>query len=570
MSKMRGAPAKPPAAGRGVDMRVGSTLEVPTAPMPTPRVDESPGVDWANWHNTPSVGGRVARQLTPWNQWQQRPAGMQPAWWVGIPGIQALRRIVRDAEGRGERVRGFGGGWSLNNVAFTDQNLINTTQLSDGLWFVDMQTETRKDWMLAPGAQVDARRLVLAQAGTRISTVHGWLEPHGLSLPTCGASNGQTIIGAISTGTHGSAHSVGAMQDYVAGLHVIGPGGQPYWIERASRPIVSDALCQALGAIPRRDDALFDAAVVGFGCFGLVHAVLLEVAPIYLLERFTYQRDFDDVVRDALPFPLESWSAIAPRLGLPSTDVPFHFEIVLNPYRLGAGEKGAFIRVFYQRAVDPTGPLPRARVPEGQTLNSRELVGLVGVAADIVPGLIGTALQGQLVNAIQPMKAGTREGVLGTCSQQFGDSEHTGRGTSMEIGVPRAQAAKAVELLRGVTRDNPFGAPIALRYVKASRALLAFTSFSDITCTIEMPGLDNHRAEAAHRKIFEAFAASDIPHAYHWGQVLPENIDWVRRAFGPRLDQWLAARAQLLPTAAARRTFANEMVERMGLSGATP
>ncbi|HVK70766.1 MAG TPA: FAD-binding protein [Polyangium sp.] len=542
----------------GVDIEPVPRVDV----EPAARVDVRHGMQWNNWHNSLDVGGRVQQQLTPFNAWKNRHDIER--WWLGIIGIRALQQIVNEAKSKRKRVRAFGGAWSLNNVAFTDHYLVNSSQLSDALWFVDENGSTRP-WMLDGDATVDPSRLLFVQAGARISALHGWLEARRLSLPTCGASNGQTIIGAISTGTHGSAYGVGAMQDAVRGLHVIGEDGKLFWLERESGPpIVSQKFCQSLGTTLRRDDDLFDAALVGFGCFGLIHGVLLEVVPMYLLERFVYQRDFDDAVQAALTLPIEDWETTARALALPSRERPYHFEIVLNPYRLGAGEKGAFVRVLYQRPVPSSGTLPHSSRPDGTTLNSGDLVGCISVVSEGFPAsIMGEALQHQMKSILAPTQG---RGVLGTCSQHFGDTERTGRGISLEIGVPRARAAEAVELILEVTKQKAFGAPIALRYVKASSALLAFTRFEDITCTLEMPGLGSRTASEAHQMIFDSFAASEIPHAYHWGQGLPVNSAWVRQAFGPRLDRWLAARRAFLPTAEARWMFSNPMIESLGLT----
>lgn len=57
-------------------------------------------------------------------------------------------------------------------------------------------------------------------------------RPERLALPTCGASNGQTIVGATQTGTHGSAHAYGPMPNYVRALHIVAEGGKHYLIAR--------------------------------------------------------------------------------------------------------------------------------------------------------------------------------------------------------------------------------------------------------------------------------------------------------------------------------------------------
>jgi hypothetical protein len=51
---------------------------------------------------------------------------------------------------------------------------------------------------------------------------------------------------------------------------------------------------------------------------------------------------------------------------------------------------------------------------------------------------------------------------------------------------------------------------------------------------------------------------SHIPHAYHWGQALPLTGEWVKKAFGPKRDAWLAARRRFL-SSRGRAMFANAL-----------
>src|SRR5262245_28865182 len=93
--------------------------------------------------------------------------------------------------------------------------------------------------MLTPQFRSKSQRMVFAQCGVLIKTLSAYLEARGLSLSTSGASNGQTIAGAISTGTHGAANAFGSIQESVLGLHMIAEGGKHYFIQRATRPAVS-------------------------------------------------------------------------------------------------------------------------------------------------------------------------------------------------------------------------------------------------------------------------------------------------------------------------------------------
>ncbi|MDZ7691665.1 MAG: hypothetical protein U5K69_11165 [Balneolaceae bacterium] len=81
----------------------------------------------------------------------------------------------------------------------------------------------------------DTSDLFFFQCGNTIKELAMTLSSHGKSLKTSGASNGQTIAGCISTGVHGSAIDIGAIQDYVVGINlIIGPNPGGYRIHRAA------------------------------------------------------------------------------------------------------------------------------------------------------------------------------------------------------------------------------------------------------------------------------------------------------------------------------------------------
>jgi hypothetical protein len=339
------------------------------------------------------------------------------------------------------------------------------------------------------------------------------------------------------------------------GLQVVAEEGKHYWIERTSRPVLTQAFCDWLGATLVRDDNLFNAAVVSFGSFGLIHAVLFEAEPIFLLERHVRQVDYQDVVQAMTTLDVRS-------LGLPDGPaLPFHFEVVLNPYRTGVGQKGAFVRVLYKRPAGET--LPSPQVSEGQLLRSEDLVAVVGHLADVAPIGIPPLLQTELENSLGFTKP---EGVLGTHSQQFGDTTPSGGGTSTEIGIPLTSVGDAVDAILSVTKLHAFGAPVAFRYVKASDALLALTTFLPLTCTIELPGVDAVRTREGFAHIWQAFRDRSIRHVFHWGQALPLNPEWVREGFGAeRVQKWLDARRSFLGPG-GRRMFANTMLEQLRLA----
>ena len=108
-------------------------------------------------------------------------------------------------------------------------------------------------------------------------------RPFGAHMKTSGIGAGQTVVGAFSGNTHGSAIQFGSTPDFVVGIQLVTGAGQSLWIERQSYPVLNDHFVERLGARLVRNDDLFDAAVVSFGAFGIISAVAIETDPIYQL-----------------------------------------------------------------------------------------------------------------------------------------------------------------------------------------------------------------------------------------------------------------------------------------------
>ena len=307
-----------------------------------------------------------------------------------------------------------------------------------------------------------------------------------------------------------------------------------------------------LGAQLIRDNALFEAAVVSFGSFGLIHAVMLTCEPIYTLELHIRRYDYAQVQ------PVLSSLEVS-RLDLPDGPaLPFHFEVVLNPYRTQPGEQGAFVRFIYKRDFTPVADAPGDTVVTGP---GDDLLGLMGTVSDLVPGLIPAALDTVMQQQLQP----TAAPILGSHGQIFAATEIRGLAMSTEIGVALQDAEAATEVILAVAQDHFFASPVALRYVKASSATLAFTRFAPITCTIELPAVGSQRTAQAYNRIWAELDRRGIPYTLHWGQCLRADAAFIRQSFGTRVDAWLAARRQFL-SPVARQTFSNDLLVACGLA----
>ncbi|HEX6765911.1 MAG TPA: FAD-binding protein [Polyangiaceae bacterium] len=508
---------------------------------PKPLVNFEPGYPWRNKHR--NVSTKVARL---YNAWNRTSTGQEPTRQRWKAGLNALRQIVLDAEAAGRRVRAYGGAWSLSEAAECSDFLVNTKPLnyvSIGL----TQSQVRAAWADR------AERLVFAQCGIHVMELHTAVEGAGLALPTCGASNGQTFAGAVATGTHGAAWNLGAMQDYVRGIHLVVERGKHLYIESASNPVVSQAYVDTLGAELRRDDALFNAALVSFGSFGLVHGMLFEAVPIYELAKYRFRADH----AEALGFTKLDFAAFArARPGLPPA-FPYHFEMTLNPYRSGAGEAGAFVTAMYQV---PGGKAQRDGASSGGLEPGDDLLAVIGAITDAnpdeIPELATTLVESELKPA---------NGERATPGRTFGSTSIRGNVLSAELAVSLANSRRALETIVDVAREFPFPGLVAGRFVKASPATLAFTGFAPVSCTIELPGAGSDRTKQFHERVFERLDQDGIPFTLHWGQCGDFSGERVRSMYGDRVDAWLAQRRKLL-TPAGRRLFSNPFLERAGLA----
>ena len=507
---------------------------------PKPLLTFERNVSWRNKHQNVAV--RIERLYDVWNRWSD---GSRPARQSWRAGLRALQAIVVEAERLGKHVRALGGAWSLSPAAVTEDFVVNTKPLS----YLELGLKPEN---VTAAYKSRCGRLVFAQCGVSVGELNRFLEPRGYALPTSGASNGQTICGAISTGTHGAALRVGSMQDYMLGLHVVAEGGKHYWLERATQPVVSPSFCAILGANLVRDDALFNAALVGFGSFGLIHAVLFAAEPIYLLERHVKRYDFSRV-RGA--FSTLDLSGLALAGG---DEPPFHFEVVLNPYGTANGERGAFVRYMYKRPYRPLQP----GEPPPTVVNTPgdDVVSLLGRVTHVVPEVIPIAVEELMERQLTEVS-----GAVGTPGQTFGNTDIQGQVMSTELGVALADAGAAVETILEVAQEFPFAGLLSLRYVKASLAPLAFTRFAPTTCTMEIPCAGSPRTLEAYERIWDALEQRGIVFSLHWGQCLRYDPQRVRRTFGPRLQRWLQARRGFL-SARGRRTFANAMLQSAGLA----
>jgi hypothetical protein len=114
------------------------------------------------------------------------------------------------------------------------------------------------------------------------------------AFATLGGAGGQTVFGALTTGTHGGDYRQQPISDSVVAVHLVTDGGDHYWIEpndfRNEIVLTDDnKLRNRYGNIAGtrfsiiRDSAIFDAAVISGGRFGVIASLVLRAVPQYCL-----------------------------------------------------------------------------------------------------------------------------------------------------------------------------------------------------------------------------------------------------------------------------------------------
>jgi hypothetical protein len=105
---------------------------------------------------------------------------------------------------------------------------------------------------------------------------------------------------------------------------------------------------------------------------------------------------------------------------------------------------------------------------------------------------------------------------------------------------------------------------VAVRFVPKTKALLGM-SVHDLDAYIELPSVRNSEVEGIFRAFWDSLEREGVPFTCHWGQVHGINPSRLATFFGNHVARWKAARADLLPSADARRVFGSRLLGEVGL-----
>ena len=461
--------------------------------------------------------------------------------------LQEVVDIIKDAEDKHYKVKAVGSGHSFSDVALTRDYLIDTHSLDQPLPLEKLSLH----------ATADPENLYLTECGIVIHELNNDLDDIGKALPNMGAYDGQTIIGAISTSTHGSGITLGPLPSLVEALILVGEGGEVFHIERTNG--ISTAPIN-LGEVPVKfiqNDDIFLSSVVSMGCLGVVYAVVLRVCDAYMLKEERIFCKWDEVKG-----LLEKGDVLKDYR---------HYEVLINAYKVGNAREHTCL--ITRRHICP--PDTRKSWARLHRSLGYELAGA------LIPAFVADAVFRfffnkfpKLTPAIIQMSIKTlRDGCYIQKSFKVLDlgSANNYSGYCTEIAFQSDKYLDAVQAIFDVT-DKIAGegeqfltSPFALRFVKTTDHYLSMQTQDspnhDFVCMIEFPILNGTigGVEMLARIEAEMYKYGGRP---HWGQYNHVGIgDETLANLYPKYPEWIANYKNFSPNG----TFQNDFTERCGI-----
>ncbi len=453
--------------------------------------------------------------------------------------LNDLRAIVLSAYNGHGRVKAVGSGHSFMDICHTTGHLIRPNGLNNK---IDLDTSVLNNTL-------PHDKLFHAQSGMTIRKLNDLLDRNGLALSNMGGYDGQTIIGATCTSTHGSGVSYGPLCDMIRSFEVVVNKGEVFRIEPANG--ITDPAAFALKypdiKLLQNDD-LFNSMLVSLGCLGAVYSVIIEVVPAYYLQEIR---------------TLSTWSEIKNKLKTSTIlEDHDHIEFLLNPHPNEQGVRDGLITTRNPK-TDTGGLKPKDKkrnfwveLGSGSKLVTSIILGKFNKKPENSHKLLSTAIKALVDNSYwnksyKVFNIGAANGI-----QSY----------SSEIMVPMKNhryIEAADHMLKVIAENAKRGklyhtGPISLRFVKASNAYLS--PFYKIDCCVfEIIML---------KKTFGAYEMYDIIEKelyqfdarVHWGQIISATPERIKTMY-PKLDRWKAARDVL----DERRIFSNHYSDRFGL-----
>jgi FAD/FMN-containing dehydrogenase len=503
-----------------------SLITVPGIPLGIPPGDV--GQVRQTWYN--SIGSVIAQPLRLF-----RPTT-----------LAELRSVIQQAIAHRCKVKAAGSGHSFTDVALSTDFLVDTRGLNRTL---PLEKEVLK-------ANVQTDSLFETESGIIVRDLNEALWDAGLGLLNMGGYDGQTIMGVVSTATHGSGIEFGPLSSFVISMTMVVADGRVLRIEPQdgiTDPAKWAAQHPDIELI--QDDKCFYACQVGIGCMGIVYSLVMQVRERYWMKEERTLSTWRQVKQDLLDGRVLQENR--------------HYEVLVNPYEIN-GEHTCLVT---RRNPVPEPTTPPEQLPHRNYLvelfakfpgSAPILLALINTAPDLVPTLIDTAMRGLVADYVDRSYRVFNIGAAND-APAYGSEIAFATGTGTAGDGATGTHLNAVERILQLAADAQsvgkafLTSPFSLRFVKASPAFMSMMYDAD-TCMVEFPMLDNSVGgkELLRRIEREMYAFGGRP---HWGLLNFVGGVLIQSMY-PKYETWLSVRRQLDPNG----MFDGPFTDRCGIS----
>jgi hypothetical protein len=190
--------------------------------------------------------------------------------------------------------------------------IIDTRSLASSLQ-CDFDKIRATDQTPGPGSET----LFHVEAGITMADLQQLLDHQypRLAVKASGGSPGATLAGALSTATHGGEYNTPLLIDCVRAVHLVGPGGEQWWIE-GDVPVADPVKLQAQPRYSTIDAAHFiggtwkgitgltaqdvlKAVAVSMGTMGVIYSMVIAVGPQFGLRQIVHPTRWSRLVEAA-------------------------------------------------------------------------------------------------------------------------------------------------------------------------------------------------------------------------------------------------------------------------------